>query len=314
MPDSKFLHEDPEFRELLELVSEEKNIRETLVEKDYWLMHCLWGLQQSGFVFELKGGTSLSKGFNLIDRFSEDVDIRIEPPREMPVKTGKNQDKPAHIESRRRFFEWIAKSIDIHGLTSVERDFEFDHEKLRNAGIRLNYKSYFEDNSAIKPFVLLEVGFDDVTPNEAVTISSWAFDHAKRSGASIIDNRALNIKCYYPEYTLVEKLDAIVRRFEKEQREGRMPKNFLRHYYDISRLLETERVKRFIGTEEYLAHKQNRFSRVHSISEHEAFNLSDPDTKARYMKEYDRIKDFFYETPPEFNEILSVIKAHTSRL
>jgi hypothetical protein len=34
-----------------------------LVEKDYWIMQSLWGLQAQGFVFELKGGTSLSKGF-----------------------------------------------------------------------------------------------------------------------------------------------------------------------------------------------------------------------------------------------------------
>ena len=40
-------------------------------------MHCLWGLQQQGFQFELKGGTSLSKGFGIIERFSEDIDIQI---------------------------------------------------------------------------------------------------------------------------------------------------------------------------------------------------------------------------------------------
>jgi len=34
-----------------------------LVEKDYWIMHALWGLQQQGFQFELKGGTSLFKGY-----------------------------------------------------------------------------------------------------------------------------------------------------------------------------------------------------------------------------------------------------------
>jgi hypothetical protein len=34
-----------------------------LVEKDYWIMHCLLGLQAPGFRFELKDGTSLSKAF-----------------------------------------------------------------------------------------------------------------------------------------------------------------------------------------------------------------------------------------------------------
>ncbi len=43
-------------------------------------MHCLYGLQQMGLSLELKGGMSLSKGLGVIDRFSEDIDIRIKPP------------------------------------------------------------------------------------------------------------------------------------------------------------------------------------------------------------------------------------------
>ena len=42
-------------------------------------MHTSFGLKQLGLTFELKGGTSLSKGFRIIQRFSEDIDIRIEP-------------------------------------------------------------------------------------------------------------------------------------------------------------------------------------------------------------------------------------------
>jgi predicted nucleotidyltransferase component of viral defense system len=53
-------------------------------------MHCLYGLQGLGLKFVLKGGTSLSKGHGIIHRFSEDIDIRIEPPPELHVKTGRN--------------------------------------------------------------------------------------------------------------------------------------------------------------------------------------------------------------------------------
>ena len=72
-----FLHELPDAKELFLVVSEEKGINPSIVEKDYWVMHSLWGLQQQGFAFELKGGTSLSKGFDIINRFSEDIDIQI---------------------------------------------------------------------------------------------------------------------------------------------------------------------------------------------------------------------------------------------
>ena len=45
-----------------------------LIEKDYWLMHGLWALQKEGWQFQLTGGTSLSKGFGIIQRFSEHID------------------------------------------------------------------------------------------------------------------------------------------------------------------------------------------------------------------------------------------------
>ena len=85
-----FLHELPDAKELFLVVSEEKAINPSIVEKDYWVMHTLWGLQQQGFEFELKGGTSLSKGFNIIDRFSEDIDkIRKKPRQKKPYRRQK---------------------------------------------------------------------------------------------------------------------------------------------------------------------------------------------------------------------------------
>ncbi len=62
------------------------------------------------------------------------MDIRIDPPKELDVKLGKNHDKPLHVESRRRFYEWIVSKVVISGVVSVERDTEFDDDKLRNAG------------------------------------------------------------------------------------------------------------------------------------------------------------------------------------
>ena len=95
----EFLHDRRDFGQLLAVVANARGLDPMLVEKDYWIMHGLWGLQAQGFVFELKGGTSLSKGFGVIHRFSEDIDIRIEPPDALDVKIGRNQDKPAHIAS-----------------------------------------------------------------------------------------------------------------------------------------------------------------------------------------------------------------------
>ena len=43
----EFLHQDKEFADLIRIVSEERPIDPILVEKDYWIMHCLYGLQHA---------------------------------------------------------------------------------------------------------------------------------------------------------------------------------------------------------------------------------------------------------------------------
>src|ERR1700682_3106495 len=114
-----YLHNHKQFPDLIRIVAEQKGIDPALVEKDYWIMHCLYGLQKLGLTFELKGGTSLSKGFKIIDRFSEDIDIQIDPPASRNVKTGRNQDKPAHVKSRKDFYDWLA--CYDPGYTFVEK-------------------------------------------------------------------------------------------------------------------------------------------------------------------------------------------------
>ncbi|MGC8495390.1 MAG: nucleotidyl transferase AbiEii/AbiGii toxin family protein [Syntrophobacteraceae bacterium] len=174
MPSFDFLHRHREFSDLLRILGERMSIDPALVEKDYWIMHCLYGLRRLGLTFELKGGTSLSKGHGAIHRFSEDIDIRIDPPASMGVKIGRNQDKPAHRASRRRFYDWLAETIKIDGIDRVGRDETFDDvPKFRNGGIRLYYKSATAPLPGLKEGILLEVGFDDITPNEPKDIQQF---------------------------------------------------------------------------------------------------------------------------------------------
>jgi Nucleotidyl transferase AbiEii toxin, Type IV TA system len=178
MPDA-FLHERSDFKALVETVADTEKINDpALVEKDYWIMHAVFGLKQLGLAFELKGGTSLSKGFGVIHRFSEDIDIRIEPFDGLQVDTNPNHDKAQHIESRRVFYEKLGDKIKISGVTAVERDTTYDDETLRNAGLRLSCETRFGSIAGLKDGILLEVGFDQTTPNRAVTISSWVVQFA----------------------------------------------------------------------------------------------------------------------------------------
>ncbi len=310
-----FLHNHPEFPELIRIVAEQKGIDPALVEKDYWIMHCLYGLQELGLTFEMKGGTSLSKGFQIIDRFSEDIDIRIEPPKDRDVKTGRNHDKPAHIQSRRDFYDWLAKTIRINGIEKVERDTAFDNKTLMSAGIRLFYKSHTKALAGLRSGILLELGFDDVTPNAKKDISSWLYDHAADK-VEIIDNRAKGVACYDPGYTFVEKLQTVSTKFRLQQAKKDSPIDFMRHYYDVHSLLKRPEVQAFIGTDAYKAHKAQRFRGGDNpnIAENQAFILADPETRKAYAKAFADSSALYYGDKPTFNKILENIAVWRNRL
>jgi len=316
MLNEKLLHELKDFADLIRVVAGEKKIQPQLIEKDYWIMHCLYGLQQQGFAFELKGGTSLSKGFRIIERFSEDIDVRIEPPPKMGVKFGRNHTKPAQIESRRLFFDWLAEKIHIPGIISVKRDHGFDNKVFTSAGIRLAYPSVFSSVDGLKQGILLEVGFDDTTPNEEMDISSWALDKAIAVHEKVVINKALAVRCYNPAYTLVEKLQAVSTKFRKQQESDGFPANFLRHYYDIYCLLADPRVLEFIGTDTYEQRKAERFptADIRRIAENEAFLLNDPTVFELYKTEYAKTADLYYAGMVPFDSILERIRLHFDSL
>jgi hypothetical protein len=304
-----FLHARKDFDQLLALVADERGLDPMLVEKDYWIMHCLWGLQAQRFQFELKGGTSLSKGFGVIHRFSEDIDIRIEPPADMDVKTGRNQDKPAHVLSRRMYYDELAARISIPGIGNVERDTQFDDDKMRSAGIRLIYTPRASALAGVKDGILLELGFDDTAPNRAVTISSWALDVARDRGVNVFDNRAVAVPCYAPTHTFVEKLQTISTKYRRLGEAEAFPGNFLRHYYDVYCLLGLEEVQAFMREPAYQERKAQRFRSGDEqvIARNQAFVLADSAQRERFALEYRKTQALYYQGQPDFDAMVARI-------
>jgi len=310
-----YLHHHTDFSDLIRIVGEKQSIDPALVEKDYWVMHYLYGLQKMGLTFELKGGTSLSKGFGIINRFSEDIDLRIDSPAGREVNTGRNQDKPAHCESRKKFYDWLAETITIDGIETVARDEAFDDEKYRSGGVRLMYNNNVGPVTGLKDGILLEVGFDDVTPNMPKDISSWAYDYAVEK-VEVKDNRAKGVPCYHPGYTLVEKLQTISTKYRTQQKSGAFPINFMRHYYDVYCLLDEPEVQAFLGTPEYQAHKEKCFRAGDNplITENEAFLLNNPSIRKAYEEAFQTTKTLYYKTQPGFDEIMDKIREQADRL
>lgn len=233
----------------------------------------------------------------------------------------KIQSKPKtnSVLSRKEYYDWLAKHTKSDGIVSIERDTAFDDEKYyRSGGIRLHYNSKTSKIVGVKEGILLEAGFDTVTPNTKMTISSWAYDKAVQNPEiTIIDNRAIEVNCYHPGYTLVEKLQTIATKYRQEQ-EGAEPRpNLMRQYYDVYSLLANDEVLAFIGTEDYKAHKKARFPRIDfeiPIFENEAFLLTDQETRESFKKRYNGTASLYYNGQPEFEKLLERIHTYITNL
>src|SRR5258706_845812 len=110
-----FIHEDPEFVDLIQIVANKRRLARAIVEKDYWVTHALWALADSGFVVWFKGGTSLSKGFSLIQRFSEDLDLKLEHA-EIHQPPNWRSESATHRGHREAFFRPAHARIRAPGL------------------------------------------------------------------------------------------------------------------------------------------------------------------------------------------------------
>ena len=233
-----FIHEDPEFDDLLRIVADQRRLAVSLIEKDYWVMHTLWALHDQGFDVWFKGGTSLSKGFDLIERFSEDLDLKIEPGRvtSVPVVGNwKSEGKKATAE-RQEFFERLTSALIVPGAQA--RLEEPVDAAFRSANIQVEYPGRHASGlpEVLKPFVLLEVGSARVTPCVARDMTSFVHEYLTREGqlASFRDNRPMLVRCVHPLVTLIEKLDALMRRLPRESVE---PATFVRHFEDAARII-----------------------------------------------------------------------------
>jgi Nucleotidyl transferase AbiEii toxin, Type IV TA system len=185
----------------------------------------------------------------------------------------------------------------------------------RIAPLQGGYTSITPPVDDLREGVLLEAGFDTVTPNTPKDISSWAYDYAAAK-IDIIDNRAKAVPCYDPRYTSVEKLQTVSTKFRKQQEKKGSPIDFMRHYYDVYSLLKRPEVQAFVGTEAYKEHKAKRFrgGDERDLTKNQAFHLKDPETRAAYEKAYNAASALYYAGKPTLDEILAEIGKWTDRM
>jgi hypothetical protein len=234
-----FLHDDSEFPDLVRIVAAERDIALALVEKDYWVTHALWALHEQGFDVWLKGGTSLSKGFGLIERFSENLDLKVEPGRQvdMPrVASWKSDGRPATAQ-RQASAEWLASNLSVPGA-SLRLDVKASVESgWRGTHLHVLYPALHAPQLPpdMKPYVLLEVGSARVVPFVARDLTSLVHEYAVSASllADYRDNRPRAVCCVHPLVTLLEKLDALGRRAGSADADAA---TYVRHYEDAAHI------------------------------------------------------------------------------
>lgn len=242
------LHENKEaFRAAIRAASDHFNIREIFVEKDYWVTFILKRLSQSDnrdkVVF--KGGTSLSKVFKLIGRFSEDIDLAI-------IKEAGQTDN-----SIGRLIKSIQNEL-ITGFSEVVTKNTTKYKNFRRT--EYDYEHLFEygstDTSGINRNLVLEINsLADPVPNERHQVRSIIAEFLEATNnINAVDSYELNafeINVLIPRPTLIEKILSIIRLSYFDDSIERI-KSKVRHFYDIYYLANSGYCKDYIATDDFI--------------------------------------------------------------
>lgn len=244
------LHENREiFKELVALAGDKFEYENSHVEKDYWVSKVLKDVHSSGFAVNayFKGGTSLSKAYSLIDRFSEDLDLF--------VFTGDVQSsKHAEKTLNRKLSKFIAKAnADIY------------KEDLSEIGG--NYrKLYFAYDSVfptvgLKDFLEVEIKSSDLAdknylycPFERRVISPIITDYLIGEGRQDLimayGLSSFEFQCINPRKTICDKISRLVKISYKDDFVEQLVKH-IRDVYDLAALYEIDEYKEFLHSDDF---------------------------------------------------------------
>ena len=216
------------------------NIVPNYIEKDYWITRTLKLLSESVYsdTVVFKGGTSLSKGYGLIDRFSEDVDIAI---------INNNGLSGNQIKTRIRDVE---KAMTI-GLSEM-------NSELSSKGSRFR-KSVFEyhscDTLLAKGKLIVEINsFTNPFPYEKLAIKSLITEYLEKNGQTDIiaeyELMPFKINVLNKNQTLLEKLVSLIR-FSYGENPITSISSKIRHFYDLYYLLQDKECIDFVNSGEF---------------------------------------------------------------
>ena len=215
------------------------------IEKDWWVVQTL------ALVFKMeaaphlvfKGGTSLSKAWNIIERLSEDVDLAMS--REFlgfEGKISRTQVSKLRDASFKYISEYflpqLREAFKKAGFERVTIDLtEIESPDQDPVNILITYPSVVEKSEYVLPQVKLEIGSRSLLePFTNRQFSSFVGD--KFAGRSFADEK-ITIPCVNPERTYLEKLFLLHEEFKRPAAEIRV-RRMSRHFYDIQKISKTD--------------------------------------------------------------------------
>ena len=321
-------HTIEEQKQLLTLTADAEGINQVAVEKDWWVTVTLKALFQTSCASHLlfKGGTSLSKGWDLIQRFSEDIDLAIHHSFWGVEPQNNNQLKNLRKKARKYIHEDLSEELDeklkamgitnyeIENITTVEestgnRDIDSDSDPTV---IHLKYKSVIDsDSTYILEHVKIEIScLSMAEPSETKEITSLIYKHYQKEDDEMISE----VKVVSPSRTFLEKIFLLNEEFQKlVPRDMRMS----RHLYDIEKLMDTEFGNEALKTpvlyEEIVKHRAKYYHLGYmDYQKHHPSSISIlPPEKSQnaWMKDYGEMKKhFIYGDALSYNLLITRIE------
>jgi hypothetical protein len=233
--------------ELFTQIGVKTNLPPQAIEKDAWVTLILRMIFTSDLANHLifKGGTSLSKAFNLIQRFSEDIDLGIDRKHlnfEGDLSKGQIRKlrRACHTFVSTDLYELLEKQFTAYGIDTNLYEMVVENTQVSDQDpetIKVNYQSLFENLSYLPKRVLIEVSARSlIEPNQKVAIKSMIDEHYPET--DFAEQRFI-VNATNPQKTFLEKLILLHEEFQKPIEKIRHLR-MSRHFYDIGQILYSE--------------------------------------------------------------------------
>lgn len=313
-----------ERKAMIQRVVNDRNIDEMSAEKDWWVTAVLYALFHTSVSKYLlfKGGTSLSKGWNIISRFSEDIDLAIDRNFFLNVRNEKcanctSNTQIHHLREKGQDFilgefkEEMKSRLADMGLTDAvvlgENELadkeghpaNMAHDKDPSV-IYVKYPSlYAEKESYAVPVVKIEISVLSMTePFEMKMISSLINLSFSTDGIVVDDDYAMEIKTVSPARTFLEKAFLLCEEYQKDKPRTR---RMTRHFYDLEKLMHTGYAEEALNNsdlyKEIVAHRE-KFYHVGYVDYSKelpaTINILPPDAlRSEYESDYKNMQNSF---------------------